>query len=63
MIYQYYPQYTSEWTNVRLLKPITQEQVEWISNHEGGMYHIHNSAYAIKFEREQDAEWFALRWL
>lgn len=65
MIAQRYPQYTKDWTNVFLgwNKKIPGEALDWVREHDGGMYHLHASGSAIKFERKQDAEWFMLRWL
>jgi hypothetical protein len=62
MIYQPYPQYTSKWINVELSHPIDYHHYEWLHNHEGGMFHTHNSKYRIKFELEKDAVLFILRW-
>ena len=53
---------TKNWTNVLLKAPLSKEQWEWMVQHHGGMYHIHRSSTAIKFERTQDAELFILRW-
>jgi hypothetical protein len=52
---------TKDWVNVLLKLPLLKEQWEWLLMHEGGMYHIHRSGTAIKFERKTDAEWFILR--
>ena len=54
---------TKNWTNVLLKSPLTKQQWEWLLAHDGGMYHIHRSSTAVKFERREDAEWFMLRWL
>jgi hypothetical protein len=67
MEYQKYPQYTSQYTNVIVnpawREPITDEQAAWLKAHPGGQYHIHRSGTAIKFERQEDAHWFIMRWL
>jgi hypothetical protein len=67
MEYQRYPQYTSNYTNVIVSQDwrsaMKADQVAWLKNHQGGMYHIHRSGTAIKFERKEDAEWFILRFL
>jgi hypothetical protein len=67
MVYQRYVQYTSKWTNVILdpawREPITGQQVAWLKAHPGGAYHIHRSGTAVRFERQQDAHWFIMRWL
>jgi hypothetical protein len=67
MEYQRYGQYTSNYTNVIVSqswhKALSDEQIAWLVEHEGGMYHIHRSGTAVKFERKEDAEWFVLRWL
>jgi len=55
---------TKDWTNVLLTRPLNNDQWEWLRAHDSkGMYHIHRSSTAVKFERKQDAEWFMLRWL
>jgi hypothetical protein len=67
MEYQRYPQYTSNYTNVIVSrdwrKAMSADQVAWLKNHKGGMYHIHRNGTAIQFERKEDAEWFILRFL
>lgn len=67
MEYQRFPQYTSKYTNVIVgsdwRRGITDEQIEWLVAHEGGYYHIHRSGTAVKFEHEEDATLFILRWL
>jgi hypothetical protein len=64
MIAQKYVQYTKDWTNVFLgwRNPILGEALDWIREQPGGMYHVHASGSAIKFERKEDAEWFVLKW-
>lgn len=52
---------TKDWTNVLLKSPVSQEQWDWLRGHEGGMFHIHRSGTAVKFERKEDAEWFLLK--
>jgi hypothetical protein len=52
---------TKDWVNVLLKTPLSKEQWEWLLMQEGGMYHIHRSGTAIKFERKADAEWFILK--
>ena len=52
---------TKDWTNVVLKTALSKEQWEWLLAHQGGMYHIHRSGTAIKFERRADAEWFILK--
>lgn len=54
---------TKTWTNVLLKTTLTREQWQYLIAHDGGMYHMHRSGTAIKFERKEDAEWFILRWL
>ena len=61
MIYTSDSYNTKHWTNVQLKKPITEEQYDWLRNQAGGMFHIHRSGTAVKFERKEDAEWFLLR--
>lgn len=67
MEYQRYPQYTNNYTNVIVNpnwhKSMSIEQINWLKNHQGGMYHLHRNGTAVKFERKQDAEWFILRFL
>ena len=53
---------TKDWTNVILKKPLFSEQWQWLQAHKGGMYHIHRSNTAIKFENKEDAALFALKW-
>jgi hypothetical protein len=52
---------TKNWTNVLLKTPLSKEQWAWLTQHQGGMFHIHRSGTAIKFERPEDAEWFILK--
>lgn len=54
---------TKDWTNVQLKQPLTKQQWEWMLQRTGGMYHVHRSQTAIKFERHEDAEWFILKCL
>ena len=67
MIAQRYPQYTKYWTNilnVGLYKPFPGEALDWLREHKSdGMYHLHHSGTAVKFELKQDAEWFVLKFL
>lgn len=63
---QRYTQYTSTWTNVlsEEYKPFSSEALNWLRTHESkGMYHLHRSGTAVKFELKEDAEWFILRFL
>ena len=62
---QKYYQYTSNWINIFLgwNKKISGEALDWVREQEGGMYHLHGSGSAIKFEREEDAALFILKWL
>ena len=54
---------TKLWVNVLLKSPLNKDQWEWLLAHDSrGMYHIHRSSTAIKFELKQDAELFILRW-
>jgi hypothetical protein len=62
MTYQPYAEHTTGWINVKLKGPLTGNHMVWLYGHDGGMFHIHNFQNCIKFEREQDAEWFLLRW-
>jgi len=61
MIYTTDSYNTKDWTNILLKKPLTEEQWVWMRTHEGGMFHVHRSGTAIKFERKADAEWFILK--
>jgi len=63
MIYQQYAQNTRDWINIRCADTISEPMLDWLRNHDGGMYHIHNSERCVKFECEQDAVLFALRWV
>jgi hypothetical protein len=63
---QRYPQYTKDWTNIlsERHKPFSSEALAWLREHKSkGMYHLHRSGTAVKFELKQDAEWFILRFL
>ena len=51
-----------EWTNVQLSRTLTDDQFDWMCNNAIGMFHIHNFQHCVKFEREQDAVLFTLRW-
>jgi hypothetical protein len=52
---------TKDWTNVLLKSPLNKDQWEWLrAHHSRGMYHIHRSSTAVKFELEVDAELFIL---
>jgi len=62
------------WTEVIILwKDITEgprypikEILEWLSSHPGGRYHVHGykstEGFAFRFESENDATLFRLRW-
>ena len=66
MIAEKYVQYTSGWTNIlsEKYRSFSVEALEWLRKYQGkGRYHIHRSGTAVKFEYEEDAAMFILRWL
>lgn len=66
MIAEKYGQYTSQWTNFLSEKyePFSGEAIDWLREYQGkGRYHLHRSGTAVKFEHEEDAAIFALKFL
>lgn len=61
---QRYPQYTRNWTNIlgEWYTPFSGEALDWLREYDGkGMYHLHRSGSAVKFENEEDAAMFVLK--
>lgn len=66
MIAEKYGQYTSKWTNIlsEEYKPFSGEAIDWLRKYQGkGMYHLHRSGTAVKFEHKEDAAMFILKWM
>lgn len=63
MVFMQYPQYTAKWHQVIIPRQLSSEQHRWLAEHEGGKCCTFEfPRIGIRFEREEDAIMFRLRW-
>ena len=63
MVFMQYPQYTAKWHQVVLPTRLSQEQFHWLADHDGGKCcTFEYPRFGVRFEREEDATMFILRW-